>query len=697
LAVALVACWFLAQAHVRVHDELSRMVEESWAGGQVSTTLVDPVAEELTFAAARRFHSGGMAETSFLPCYEGFASESPISDRLTGDCVYTHFLPGPEYVLAALFAVFGDSDEALMRMRLLPLLLVLAAALGLVLAAVRYALGGWRWGAGLLLVGLLVPPAVSLWSLSLYGHGYSNACILAALALGLVASDPPARGARRTLLVVAAFFLGALSNLFLLEAAFVVCAAPLVGYLLGRGPAPRRLALQLTGWVLAGLCVAWLVHLGQVAHHLGSLSLALEDQFGTAMLRAENRGAPSRFGMFSAVSEATAGMFGIGALPMLVTGVLAAWLHRSAGGQRRRCAQALLLAALACYLFPLLLKHHGVLHMYRLPRIFLLLFACWLVVWTSLVQERLSALSAAAKGPALGAALLGFVLSASLSLGWLGLASCDGHLCTEGEALQLYQQRIEPLLTSDRPATCNQCHLSGVDLSNFLQETPCQTMACMVSSGVVDLESPEDSLVLGWIRKASPDSALITDAVIEQEYQGFLAWIDYHASCGARVCEEVESPCGVPPRHTDCEIPVANVFIPMPSDAPDDCREVSLEQLFADKVYSLRGRCYPCHFDSNFDVENPAPRWISTGDCAIGSLKTLRNVLDNGYVDVDALYDSLLLTKPLAEFSGGVDHGGHDKFMDSNDAGYQDFLLWLARYQRCTSPPSDLLKGSPSP
>jgi len=293
---------------------------------------------------------------------------------------------------------------------------------------------------------------------------------------------------------------------------------------------------------------------------------------------------------------------------------------------------------------------------------------------------------------------LGLLLAtASLGLGWQGLVGCHGYLCTDDEALDLYQQRIEPLLNSDRATTCNQCHLSGVDLSNFLQETPCQTMACMVNSGVVNLESPEDSLVLGWIRKASPDSALITDSVIEEEYQGFLAWIEYQAACGGQLCEDAELTCGAPPSHTDCEIPVANVFIQMPSDAPDDCRALSLEQFFADKVYAHRGRCYPCHFDSNLDPENPAPRWISTGECAIGSLKTLRNVLNSGYINVDSLFESVLLTKPLAEASGGVVHGGHDKFANAQDAGYLDFIEWLARYQRCTNPPPPLLKASSSP
>ena len=392
LVLALLTAWFLGQAHVRVQGELDRMVEESWAGNKATSNPTlgeDPVSEKLTFAAARLFHARGMSETSFLPCYEGYVSESPISSSRPGDCVYTHFLAGPEYVLVALFKVFGDSDDALMRMRLLPLLLVLAAALALVLAARRYALNGWTWGAALLLAGLLTTPALSFWSLSLYGHGYSNACILAALALGLAASDPPVAGPRRWLLMVAAFLLGVLSNLFLLEAAFVVFAAPLVGCLVAGGKGSRRFVFLLTSLVAVGLCVVWLVHLAQVAHHLGSLSLAFEDQIGTALLRAESRGDAGRLEMLVDLNEAAAVMFPVGALFMLASGLFASWLHRSESRMRRRGVGALLLAGLACCLFPMAFNQHAVLHMFRLPRIFLLLYAASLLIWLCLAEERL--------------------------------------------------------------------------------------------------------------------------------------------------------------------------------------------------------------------------------------------------------------------------------------------------------------------
>ncbi len=387
LGLLAVVAFFLGRAHFLVADELERMVEESWAGGPVTATLVDVTSEQLTIGAARLFRTVGFAPTSGLPCYEDFSTETPIKPILEQGCAYTHFLPGPEYALVLLMAVFGESDEALMRMRIVPLLIVLAAALSLAWAARREVFAGWPSSAPLLLAGLLSVPGVHFWSLSIYGHSYSNACILAALALGLLAG--PSRRAPKAALFGAAFLLGVFSNLFLLEGAFVVFVAPLVGSLLARGSGSRRLGIYLSLVVGVGLLFVMVVHLAQVAHHLGSLALAWEDKVGTALLRAESRHGPGRLGILFAVSKVGGTMYGLSALALLASGLLACWLQQEGQGQRCRCATALMLSAGAAFLFPLLLKHHCVLHLYRVPRIFLLLFAVWLLCWLLLVSERL--------------------------------------------------------------------------------------------------------------------------------------------------------------------------------------------------------------------------------------------------------------------------------------------------------------------
>lgn len=255
-----------------------------------------------------------------------------------------------------------------------------------------------------------------------------------------------------------------------------------------------------------------------------------------------------------------------------------------------------------------------------------------------------------------------------------GSSGTAANAC-QAESDALFEQRIAPLLATDRPKTCNTCHLSGVDLQMFVKETPCQTMACLQARGLVDLESPADSVVLQWIARADPASPLIDQQVIDEEYAGFLAWIEATASCG--LCYTGPEPCG----ESTAEVcgkddPATDAY-----DDPGDCAPITREALFRHNVYAWRDRCYPCHFD-NKDFE--APKWIATGPCEPASLTTMRNVLDGGLVDVANPTASLLLLKPLAESAGGVMHGGHDKFADMTDPAYIDFLSWIEREAACS-------------
>jgi len=239
----------------------------------------------------------------------------------------------------------------------------------------------------------------------------------------------------------------------------------------------------------------------------------------------------------------------------------------------------------------------------------------------------------------------------------------------------LYTRRIAPLLATDRPKTCNTCHLSGVDMELFVQDTPCQTMACLSERGLVDLSDPASSVVLQWIARADPASPLIDQGVIDEEYAAFLAWIEASASCG--LCFTGDTPCGgAVAEKCDADDPKTEDF-----EDPGDCSAVTREALFRHRVYAWRDRCYPCHFaDKEFD----APKWIATGPCEIGSLTTMHNVMERGLVDLENPAASLLLRKPLAESAGGVVHGGHDKFADSKDPAYVDFLSWIEREAGCT-------------
>lgn len=253
--------------------------------------------------------------------------------------------------------------------------------------------------------------------------------------------------------------------------------------------------------------------------------------------------------------------------------------------------------------------------------------------------------------------------------------------CAEkGQAI--YERRIAPVLADDRPKSCNQCHLAGVDLGLFVRETPCQTMACLQELELVDLADPQASTVLGWIGRAEPTSPLITAEVIAAEYDGFLEWIEHAAECGKYECAGVA--CEAGKGDPFCE----NELEPRSAQAAEldqgGCSELELERLFRNSVYASRGRCYPCHFSGDTRADPRAPRFIEqSGTCDQSSLVTMRNVINSGLVSVDGPSESLLLLKPLAESEGGVPHGGHDKFFGEEDPAYVNFLYWLSRYADC--------------
>jgi hypothetical protein len=276
------------------------------------------------------------------------------------------------------------------------------------------------------------------------------------------------------------------------------------------------------------------------------------------------------------------------------------------------------------------------------------------------------------------------------------LGSCGGEstsvdsaeLSCDVKPSQTFRDRVEPLLREDDVSTCNQCHLSGVDLNAFVRSTPCKTMACLVEQDLVDLDEPEQSRILGWIERAKPDSALITDDVIQQEYQGFLEWIVASAAC-PQACAGVA--CGNPSSGPLCPTTGHDAESEEPPEAIDGCSDEDLEHAFYRDVYAWRGRCFPCHYDTEVDADPAAPRWLSAkGNCETGSVTTLRNVLRRGYLDLDEPDSSLLLLKPLSNPDVyGVEHSGGPKFEDEQDPAYASFQRFIEHYAACAAAPAD--------
>lgn len=90
----------------------------------------------------------------------------------------------------------------------------------------------------------------------------------------------------------------------------------------------------------------------------------------------------------------------------------------------------------------------------------------------------------------------------------------------------LFNQRLKPLAMSDEPSSCNECHLAGVDLRNFLHDTGAMTFLSLRDQGLVDLEDVQKSRILALIQMAKPDSAVVTKQVRQRELDAMTSFLE---------------------------------------------------------------------------------------------------------------------------------------------------------------------------
>ncbi len=243
--------------------------------------------------------------------------------------------------------------------------------------------------------------------------------------------------------------------------------------------------------------------------------------------------------------------------------------------------------------------------------------------------------------------------------------------CNEDELSELYTRYVEPFVSGTLPTSCSECHMTGIDMSMYAQDTACDTMACMMGQGVVDLDNPEGSALLSMIDMGDPNSSVFDVSV---EHQAMLEWIDWSAQCHQQVCGDIDSPCDQNSGATSTG-----------TNPIGDCSEEDLLATFWNTVIVDRGRCLTCHSDwgqsegtfgacqdvSDCQFEQicvdgsclaPGPAMAphffegvdgmldwNNPDHRTQGLNTMYNVVALGLVDIENPADSSLITKPLLE------------------------------------------------
>jgi hypothetical protein len=230
----------------------------------------------------------------------------------------------------------------------------------------------------------------------------------------------------------------------------------------------------------------------------------------------------------------------------------------------------------------------------------------------------------------------------------------------ESSALAIFNRRIKPILEAKNPSSCSECHLSGVDLKDYIGDNQARTFAALRAAGLVDTDRPDESKLLAFIARRPEQPSLVLDKVRKEELAAFQAWI----RAAVRDPELLDALAGDDPLGPQ-----------LPPEVIRHARRDRVLASFIDNIWSEVGRCAACHSpDRNQEqVQKHGERvsWIQRD----GPEATLQYLADRGLIDAASPADSLLVAKPTLQ----VEHGGGQKMM-VGDRSYRQFRRFIDDY-----------------
>lgn len=248
-------------------------------------SVVDTFSEANALREVRNFLDDGLMKYQGLgmvyraDMYPGQGFSGSPADRIhgvTAEGVYTHYPPGPEYLLYVSARVLGMDPVS--RLRLVPICVGWAAVLFLGFAVRRRFGGAVGW---MVMGACAITPGVTDGFVGLHYQGYAAALLMVEIGLCL--------GGRASLapMGLVGFLQGWLSFDYVFLVTFVPLALECALPRIDRDHQPR-MQLALLRAVLAGggFTAALAIHFIQVSAYWGSAALAVRDFAGAAAHRA---------------------------------------------------------------------------------------------------------------------------------------------------------------------------------------------------------------------------------------------------------------------------------------------------------------------------------------------------------------------------------------------------------------------------
>lgn len=277
---------------------------------------------------------------------------------------------------------------------------------------------------------------------------------------------------------------------------------------------------------------------------------------------------------------------------------------------------------------------------------------------------------------------------------------------TRPSAEEVFEQRIMPIFRSANPSSCIQCHLSAVDLKDYILPSHEATFLSLRDQGMIDLQHPEESKILQLIAMGNDDSDKRAERIHrrmrEAEAAAFTEWI-------LECCAD-ERLVGLPVLDTK-----AVAKPPADEQVIRHARKSRVVDSFKRNVWSQRMRCFPCHTPHEIQLDNPMHRkpqsryeeFVQKYGRRMDIFRespeaTLQHLIESSrkthagqlpLIHLQMPEKSLLVLKPTAKVPAKLANGEFERpssdipvthmgglKMHVHDQSYKAFVAWLSDY-----------------
>lgn len=240
----------------------------------------------------------------------------------------------------------------------------------------------------------------------------------------------------------------------------------------------------------------------------------------------------------------------------------------------------------------------------------------------------------------------------------------DSASTTGAGSAGLFEKRILPIFKSPKASSCTECHLSSVELRDYIQPTQEKTFAALVRGGLVDVKNPDKSKILEFISRKPEKPSLITDKIRQEEFEAFRSWLRAAVVDPELLAAKASS-----------DAPATNV----PVEVIRHTRKDRVLGSFVENVWSEMQRCVHCHspeFNQKLAERQGKEyaegiSWIVPNDPAA----TMKRLGESELLNYKNPEKSLLLTKPTLQEK----HKGGIKML-VGDRTYKQFLTFIEDY-----------------